>query len=299
MLDIKLDTLLVVYEEKSFSKAAEKLALTQPAVSNHISMLEKQLNIKLCQRKKGCIVFTPQGEVAVNYAKQLKEIYNKMCSEITNNEKAIVNIRIGITHSMENNSKVIKAIGEYLAFNKGVNITILAHSMKTLYKALESYEIDFIIGEEKPDDSRFSYRVLDMDSLVCIVCNNNPLSKRKSITVSELKEERMIMCLKHSATKVLFEAMLKDIGENIDNFNIIMKVDNTSTIKSLVRNDVGVSVIPKSNCLQDLKRKEYTGLIIENAKTSSEATVVFRKDFKYKNILDEFFTIYEDIADTE
>ena len=57
MLDIKLDTLLAVYEKKSFSKAADQLALTQPAVSNHINLLENQLNVKLCERNKGNIVF--------------------------------------------------------------------------------------------------------------------------------------------------------------------------------------------------------------------------------------------------
>ena len=74
MLDIKLETLLTVNEKKSFTKAAEELSLTQPAVSHHIAMLEEDLKIKIFHRSRGEIKLTPEGEIAVKYAKRIKAL---------------------------------------------------------------------------------------------------------------------------------------------------------------------------------------------------------------------------------
>lgn len=103
MLDLKLDTLLSVAEYKSFTKAAEALALTQPAVSNHISQLEKECGAKLFLRGKGEVKLTSEGQIAVTYAKRLKALHQKMLHEITDEQRHISRFRVGITHSSENN----------------------------------------------------------------------------------------------------------------------------------------------------------------------------------------------------
>ena len=103
MLDIKLDTLLTVAEEKNFTKAADKLSLTQPAVSHHMSLIEDELGIEIFLRGKGEFRPTAEGEIVLRYAKRLKAIYNKMISELEDSEKCMTKIRIGITHTAESN----------------------------------------------------------------------------------------------------------------------------------------------------------------------------------------------------
>lgn len=71
MLDGKAKTLLAVAEERSFTRAAQRLSLTQPAVSHHITQLEQEYGSPLFLRKKGDLILTPQGEIAVKYAKRL------------------------------------------------------------------------------------------------------------------------------------------------------------------------------------------------------------------------------------
>ena len=65
MLDPKLETLLAVCEKGSFTKAAEELSLTQPAVSHHIRQLEEETGVRIFYRKKGGIVLTPKGKIIV------------------------------------------------------------------------------------------------------------------------------------------------------------------------------------------------------------------------------------------
>ena len=82
MLDIKLETLLVTAEEQNFTKAAEILNLTQPAVSNHIAHLENETGVKIFYRSKGKVRVTPEGEIVIRYAKRIKALYNRMHEKI-------------------------------------------------------------------------------------------------------------------------------------------------------------------------------------------------------------------------
>ena len=69
MLDTKLYTALQVYESGSFVKAAQKLSITQPAVSHHIKLLEQELDVRIFERKGGALVVTRQGEEVIKCAK--------------------------------------------------------------------------------------------------------------------------------------------------------------------------------------------------------------------------------------
>ena len=85
MLDAKINTLLAVAETNNFTRAAQILSLTQPAVSHHISLLEQELGAPLFVRCRGRAQLTREGEIAVRYARRMKGLYEKMQAE--QNEK--------------------------------------------------------------------------------------------------------------------------------------------------------------------------------------------------------------------
>ena len=99
MLDAKLETLLVVAEEKSFTRAASILSLSQPAVSNHILLLEKEIGVKIFYRNKGDVRITPEGEIVIKYAKRIKSLYHRMFDKISELDRQITKLRVGITHT--------------------------------------------------------------------------------------------------------------------------------------------------------------------------------------------------------
>ena len=129
MTDIKLDTLLMVYEKKSFTKAAEALSLTQPAVSNHISLLEKELGITIFNRSKSSLKTTEEGEIAVKYARRLMALTCQMKEELRSAKKGGTLVRVGITHTAESNF-IAEVLARYASENQGVNIKII----KLLFK---------------------------------------------------------------------------------------------------------------------------------------------------------------------
>ena len=260
MIDLKIKTLLTVAEEKNFTKAANKLNLTQPAVSHQIKELEDELQEQLFIRKKGDIIPTPIGDIVLNYARKFVAMHNKMLDDIKHNHK--INIKLGITHTAESN-KITEIIGSYLINNPGLSVTIITDTTNNLYKMVENYELDLAIVDNKKN-VKLNYLPLDTDYLVCVVNNNSPLAKKKIVTLKELKKENLILRLNSSYTRKLFESTLESINESINSFKIILELDNIETIKDLVRKDMGVSILAKNTCIDEVNRKKLTILPIEN-----------------------------------
>ena len=295
MLSIKLDTLLAVAEQKSFTKAAQTLSLTQPAVSHHINQLEEQLGVALLMRGKGGIKLTAQGEIAVKYAKRLKALYAKMKTELDNADKNLTKLRVGITHTSESNL-TIDALAKCSSQNSNLSITIITDTIKNLYDMLRNYEIDLAIVEDTHSATEFHSLMLDTDYLVCVMSPTSPLARYAMVTLAQLKNERMILRLPTSATRMLFESTLYSINDSIDHFNITLEVDNIATIKDLVRKDMGVSILPKSACMDELRKGKMVALPIENLSMARETRVVYNRDFSHPEILQEITKTYQETA---
>ena len=297
MLGTKMETLLAVVEYKNFTKAAEALSLTQPAVSHHINQLEEELGAVLFVRSKGGLKLTPQGEIAVKYARRLKALDQKLHRELINVEKSITNLRIGITHTAESNLTT-QVLAKCANQHSGLSITITTDTIKNLYEMLENYEIDLARVEGSPTSSAFSSLMLDTDYLVLAVAPDHPLAKKSMVTINELKKEKMILRLPDSNTRNLFVSSLESQNLSIEDFNVVLEVNNIATIKDLIRRGFGVSVLAKSACLDELKKKKIAVLPIENLSMMRENNIVYPKTFEQTEMLREIVKYYNETRGT-
>lgn len=292
MLETKIQTLLAVIEHQNFTHAARALSMTQPAVSHHIKQLEQEIGAPIFVRGKSGLILTDQGEIVVKYARRLKALDAKMYRELQNAEKHLTALRIGITHTSESNV-IPTVLAKCCRQHSGLNITVVTDTIKNLYEMLENYELDLAIVEGSVNVPRFSSMMLDTDYLMCVMSNENPLSKSAVVTLAELKKEPMILRLPTSATRMLFESALESSNDSIANINVTLEVDNIATIKDLVRKDLGVSILPRSACLDELRRKKLTALPIENLSMIRETRIVYNRDFTHVDILQEITMLYQ------
>ena len=298
MIDVRLETLIKVAELKNFTKAAEELNLTQPCVSHHISSLEEELNVTIFNRQKNNIFLTNEGEIILKYAKRFQNLSTKLNQELIDYKSNITKLRIGLTHTSESNI-MTEVLAKCVNIMSNLTITINTDTIKNLYDKLENYEIDIAIIEGKNSNNNLNSFMLDTDYLVCAMSNNDPLSKNGVITLNELKKEKLILRLPTSATRILFESTLESINESIDEFNIILEVDNIATIKDLVRKNLGISILPKSACMNEVKKKKMTILPIENLSMIRETNIIYPKNFSHIDILKTITKIYQETLKEE
>ncbi len=291
MLGSKVQTLLAVVEQQNFTRAAQALSMTQPAVSHHIKLLEEEIGAPLFLRGKKGLRLTPQGEIAVKYARRFKALNEKMHQELQEVSTHRMALRVGITHTSESNLTTA-VLAKCSTLHPGLSITITTDNIKNLYDMLENYEIDLAIVDGAIQRPGLSSMMLDTDYLMCVMSDQNPLSRHAAVTLSELKRQRMILRLPSSATRELFEAALESSQDSIRNFNVILEVDNIATIKDLIRKELGVSVLPRSACMDELRKGKLTALPIENLSMVRETRIVYNKDFSHEEILHEITGLY-------
>lgn len=291
MIDAKLYTLLAVVKLNSFTEASRKLSLTQPAVSQHIKQLENELGVKLINRAGGQIKPTNEGNIVMEYAQRSIALYQRMRQSIVDEKRQVRRLTVGITHTAESNA-VAEVLGKYSQKNPGTSITIITETISKLYSMLNNFEIDLAVLEGKTTDPGVNSLLLDTDSLMLVVSNNNPLSKKSLVTIKEIKKEPLILRSPSSGTRNLFNAHLESNNMSLHDFNVILEVDNIATIKDLIRRDIGVSILAKSVCLDELKKGKIAVLPIENLSMIREINIVYRNDFKHADILESIMKEY-------
>lgn len=217
-----------------------------------------------------------------------------MEQSIIDEQRNIRRFTVGITHTAESNA-VAEVLGKYSAKNPGTSITIITDSISNLYDMLKNYEVDLAVVEGKMQDDSINSLLLDTDSLVLVVSNNHPLAKKSMVTINELKKQPLILRRPSSGTRNLFTAHLESNNMSLDEFNVILEVDNIATIKDLIRRDIGVSILSRSVCLNELKKGKITVLPIENLSMIREINVLYHNDFKHVDILKNIMKEYSKV----
>ena len=283
MMDTKLNTLLRVQEEGSFTRAAEALSLTQPAVSKHIRLLEEELGVRIFNRG--------EGEMVAKYAKRIEVLYSNMRQSLKDQKHRATRLSVGMTHTAESNV-MAEVLARYSSERQGVCLTIFTDTIQNLYAKLQTYEIDLAIVEGRSTDSSFNSILLDTDCLILAVSTENPLAKQNIVTLSELKKQKMILRLPNSGTRNLFVSHLESNNLSLDDFNVILEVDNIATIKDLIRRNFGVSILAKSACMDELRKGKLVALPVENLSMIREINLVYHRDFEHVDILRDISKMY-------
>lgn len=296
-MNLKLKTFIAVCEQGSFTKAAEELSLTQPAVSQQIKSLEQDFRIEIFDKRKKKLELTPEGEVLLRYAKRIDLLTNNLIQTFDNMRKDLTvknTLVIGVTHTLESNI-LAKAIAQYSAENNAFHVRLISDSAKNLYQKMKVYEVDVCIISGTISDSNFSYIPLDNDSLAVAVSNDNPISNFESISLQKLKEEKLILRSKNSDTRLLFESHLKTKFYDISDFNVILELDNVEVIKDLVRDNFGISILARKSCIRELKKNRFKMINIENMTMERQINLYFHKDFTYVNELKRMISIFNQL----
>lgn len=294
MIDAKLNSLMQIVQTGSFTKAAEQLSLTQPAISRHVRLLEEELQVKLFDRVRGELRLTREGEVVVKYAKRMLALNANLHQALKDEKQQITSLTVGLTHTVES-SAIVGTLADYVNIHDGVTMKVVTDTADKLSTMLNSYELDFAIVEGRLQAPNLRYMMLDTDNLVLAVPPRHPLANQGTVTIDQLKQEKMILRLPKSNTRNLFEASLESINMRMEDFNVVLEIDNIATIKDLVRQDLGVSVLARSACLNELKKGKIVALSIENLNMLREINLVYRQDFEHPELLHGLVQSYRQI----
>jgi len=291
MMDPKLLSLLEVCETGNYTRAAERLSLTQPAVSQHIRALEQELGIRIFDRINNALRVTHEGEIVVKYARRMLALYRNLRADLTSDQLQIASLNVGITHTAESNA-IAETLARYVRQHEHVNIKVTTGSVDILCSRLKNFELDLAIIDGIKPGPEFRCLMLDTDSLALIVSPSHRLARRNMVTIDEVRSEKLILRPSTSSTRNLFSSTLESHGMSLREFDVVLEMESIATIKDLIRRDFGVSVLARSACMDEVMKHKLIALPIENLPMMMETNLVYMPDFDHPDLLSDLVDCY-------
>lgn len=202
-------------------------------------------------------------------------------------------ITVGLTPSAESHV-MAQVLASCCSDRKDISFTIQTGPVASLFEKLHVGEIDMAVAEgECPADPELTSVLLDTDNLMLAVCPDHPLAGKEAVSLEELKKEDLILRLPDSGTRNLFQSELESQNMSLSDFHVTLQVDNIATIKELIMQHFGVSILARSVCLKEVQSQSLTLLPIQELRMSREIRLVYRKDFRQVDVISELIRIYD------
>lgn len=195
MNTFQLSCFLSVAETLNFARAAEHLHVTQPAVTQQIHSLEKELNVKLFKRTTRTVKLTEAGLVFLGDAKHMVAISERAKKRFENPYgREIQTLSIGC-YSYAQLFLLPQVLRRLAGLYPELHPRLQVVPFQYLYRLLEEADVDAVIGFREPDFKKISanYREITKVPVVCVCPLGNPLSGRQRVTLDELKSEKLVL----------------------------------------------------------------------------------------------------------
>lgn len=231
----------VLAETCNFQLAAGSLSMSQSALSKHIQKLEDELGTELFDRSKKTVTLNENGVIFLNYARQLCKIYDE-CSNVfaARTVKKDNSLNIGFTRILGQH-RLVSQLTEFSMSHPNIQLSLFEQKGDQLKSKLSSGECDFVFTAkpEDFDDEEFERALYMNETMKIILPPGHHLSDRTSVTVKDLRHERMI---EHSTT--MERAFLKKLCEESGVvINIVAAIPSVTSILEMVNDGMGITMM--------------------------------------------------------
>ncbi len=288
MIDLKLKTFLEVARLKNFTKAADILCITQPAVSQHIKSLEDFYGVKLLKKTGREMQLTEEGRILYHNVLKLDRLNKIIKNELRNSFSVKKKFSIGATLTI-GGYFIPERLASYLKENPNIDITLHVNNTETIIRKLYSGDIELALVEGAFDRSKVKYRKIKDDELVLIVSKNHHFAGRENISIQELIPEKIIMREKGSGTRQVIDSFLREQGINLSDLNITIEIGDITAIISLVESNQGCTIISKEVLRKFRGRVSLRIVPIKEGCILREFNLLFIDNFQ-NDIFENFFT---------
>ncbi len=277
-MDFKqLESFVTIAKLKSFSKSADKLYLTQPTISNHIHLLEKELGTILFNRTNKNITLTRAGDILYEYA--ISILNKKDHAYFSLNE-----FKGKIEGTLEISSSSIPelyfltdAICRFNAKYPDVKYNLMKYDTRQVIDKIISGDIDFGIVGAKKDINQLEYIEIMGDDITLITPTKGSLSNISNFTTANCLETPLILREDGSGTRSSVLQYLTANGINTEALNIIAEVESNETIKKLVELGLGISFLSKRSIEKEVSEGLIKYLPINDEYISRKFYFVYHK----------------------
>lgn len=272
MLSTRHEVFFQVAQEKSFSKAALVLYISQPAISNHIKALEREYKTKLFERKGLHIELTPAGNLLFERLLEVKNIQEQTTHDISLLSDALEvegKLKLGASTTV-----ALYILPKVLSFfhkkHPNIEITLLNRNTEIVLAALINKEINLGIVEGHGKLSSVDYIPFITDKVIAVCSRKSPVAQKKKYSIEEIISIPIALRERGSGTLAVLKAMLEENGIKENDLKVKVKLGGTEALKNFIIESDCIGFLPERSVIKEIKYGElveitFDGLQIERS----------------------------------
>lgn len=280
MADRRLKIFHTVARLLNFTKAAEELHMTQPAVTFQIRQLEEQFNTRLFDRTHNKVTLTDVGKQVYSYSERILKLYEEMTRNITEMTGDVSGaVTLGASTTIAEYMLPL-LIGEFKNKFPEVMINLRESNTEDIVSMVENNDIDLGIVEGSVNNKNLVVEECKMDHLVVIMPNNHMLASEKKLRVEDFVSYPFISREHGSGTQEVITNYVEKHG-NGEDLNICFELSSPEAIKGAVEAGMGLSIVSRATIIKELKLGTLTAVEL---RPSLERPFSFvRQRYKFKS----------------
>lgn len=287
MLDNRILTFLKLCEKMNYTKAAEELHITQPAVTQHIRYLEEYYSCRLFSYTGKTLHLTEKGELLHRLASEMVANEIGIQKEMARSEGEETHLRIGATKTI-GEFVIPSVMSRFLLKNPGCRLHLYVDNTKHLLQMLEKGELDFAILEGFFDKDKYAYQLYRKERFVGVCSKECKLAGRK-LQLEEIRSEGLVLRENGSGTREILEELLKENNFTIESFPSVQEISNFIAIKELVKANLGITFSYYPVVQREIEEGSLVQLDLEGFEIYREFNYVYMRnslfDEKYKSFI--------------
>ena len=253
MADRRLQVFYTVARQLSFTKAAEQLFMTQPAVTFQVKQLEEQFNTRLFERTHGRIALTPVGRLVMDYAERILALTEEMDARVADISGAIAGpLLLGASTTIAE-FILPQILGEFKGAHPEVQARMMVANSETIVNRVADHTIDVGLIESPSYLPSLQNEICCDDELVAICAPDHVLAKRTSVRAQELAAIPMVRREPGSGTREFTDNYFRENGVTLEDINLLMELGSPEAMKGVVETGIAIAIVSRATIAKELK----------------------------------------------
>ncbi|MGZ8230545.1 MAG: LysR family transcriptional regulator [Burkholderiales bacterium] len=253
MADRRLQVFYNVAKQLSFTKAAEQLFMTQPAVTFQVKQLEEHFNTRLFERSHGRIALTAAGELVMGYAERILGLSEEMDTRVSDLTGAVSGALLLGASTTIAEYILPQILGEFKAEHPEVQAHLLVGNSETVVNRVADHSIDIGLIESPSYLPSLQNEVCCDDELVVICAPAHALAQRKTLRAQDLASVAWVRREPGSGTREFTDNYIRQCGLAPDDLEVIMELGSPEAMKGAVETGSCIAVVSRATIAKELK----------------------------------------------
>jgi DNA-binding transcriptional LysR family regulator len=266
-----LQVFLTVVTEHSFSRAAEKLLRTQPAISLSLQRLEQELGEKLIDRSGKDLILTDAGRTVLEYSRRFQSLQLELDNSLAElRDKSAGRLIIGANESTI--LYLLRHIEQYREMYPKIKVQVRRSFSSKIPNELLDGNLELGVISYDPADERLKSKVVYTDALAFVVSPKHRLAHKKTVSITELASEVFIA---HNVLSPYREIVLHEFQTHKVPLRMDVEMPTVETIRKLVISNIGVAFLPRMCVEEEIEQGQLCEVRVKEIHVERKIRLVY------------------------